>query len=92
MHVKATAGRADARLQDVSHLPRSQRRHATVPRVRAVLALSVLAAALAMPAAHAGSLLHSAVVQHRHIERALHRIEAQQEIHADRLTRKVARR
>ena len=57
--------------------------------MRAVLALSVLAAALATPAAHAGSLLQSAVAQHRQIDRALRRIEAQQEIHADRLTHKL---
>jgi murein DD-endopeptidase MepM/ murein hydrolase activator NlpD len=71
--------------------PRSLRRHAIAPRISAVLALSVLAAALAMPTAQAGSLLQAAKAQHRHIERALHRVEAHQELHADRLSRKVAR-
>jgi hypothetical protein len=64
---------------------------ATGQRVRATLALSTLVAVLAMPTAHAEPLVQAAMVRHRHIERALHRIGERQGIHARQVARKVAR-
>jgi Peptidase family M23 len=59
--------------------------------VRATLALSMLAALLAVPTAHAEPLVQRAMARQHHIGVALHRIAARQGIHADQVAAQIAR-
>jgi murein DD-endopeptidase MepM/ murein hydrolase activator NlpD len=58
--------------------------------MRATIALGTLVAVLAMPTAHADPLVQAALTRHHRIARALHRIEARQDIRADRVGHQIA--
>ena len=59
--------------------------------MRATLALSALAALLAVPAAHAEPLVQRSMARHHHIGIALRRIQARQGIHEKQVAAQIAR-